>query len=120
MFLGVTGWLGAYLHDYSAKAMHSLYAGAGGAAVMAVCGLLSFMGSAEKGKSGYKLYMIVVHLGLLIVGLFAFVFGLQFVKNVRNNQNDGRASLFGAMEAGTLIALFSLIRSKPKKKNSTD
>jgi len=115
VFLGVTGWLGAYLHDYSAKAMHSMYAGAGGGAVMAVCGLLSLLGSAEKGKPGYTLFMIVVHVGLLFVGLFAAVFGIQLAKNLANDQGDGRAALFGALEAGTLLALFALVRTKPKK-----
>mmetsp|Transcript_1035 Transcript_1035/g.3531 ORF Transcript_1035/g.3531 Transcript_1035/m.3531 type:complete len:105 (+) Transcript_1035:171-485(+) len=92
--------------------------GMGGGAAMALCGLVSLGGTPEKGQPGYRLFMIVVHVGLLLVALFAVVFGIQFARSL--GKNPRQTKLFAVLEAGTLVALIALVKAKPKKKKTKD
>ena len=72
LFLAGCGIYGAKASGWSA--MHSMYAGLGGCAVLTVSSLLSVGGTK-------KLYMIGVHVGLLAQLLFTVVFGVQSYKS---------------------------------------
>ena len=113
-FLAATGWYGAFVNDFRGKAMHSLYSGLGGALAMGLCGIGVLSGSTEKGKPGYRLFMVVIHLGLMLVALFAVVFGIQFTRSF-NGPDGVRTKLFAIMGSGSLCALIALVKTKPKK-----
>lgn len=113
-FLAVTGWYGAASHGYTPKTMHSLYAGLGGGLLMVACGIGGALGSPKKGEKGYKLYMIAVHVGLLFVGLFTAVFGIQFVKSWNAPEKAAQRKLFAIMGLGSAAALAALFKTKPK------
>ena len=109
MFLSGCGYFGAAQHEFAPKAMHSLYAGTGAGAALAVCGLLAISGS-------YKLYMIGVHLALLLEALFLVVFGAQAFRSYGVPEKEDRLPLFTAMFTGTFVAILALRILKPKKK----
>ena len=108
MFLSGCGYFGAAQHEFAPKAMHSLYAGTGAGAALAVCGLLAISGS-------YKLYMIGVHLALLLEALFLVVFGVQAFRSYGVPEKQDRFPLFVAMGVGSVVALGLMVAFKPKK-----
>ncbi len=107
-FLAGCGYYGAWLHHFEAKAMHSLWMGAGGGGVVAAMGLLSVSGSR-------RMYMIGVHLALLLQVVFGGVFALQAYRSYGVPEKADRFSLFMAMFGGTVCALGAMRALKPKK-----
>lgn len=107
-FLAGCGYHGAAQYDFAPKAMHSLYSGAGGGAVLALCGLMSMSGS-------YKLYMIGVHIALLLQLLFIIVFAVQAFRSYGVPEKEDRFMLFVEMGLGSVAALGLMVFFKPKK-----
>eukprot|EP00631_Chrysoreinhardia_giraudii_P006442 CAMPEP_0197413530 /NCGR_PEP_ID=MMETSP1170-20131217/381_1 /TAXON_ID=54406 /ORGANISM="Sarcinochrysis sp, Strain CCMP770" /LENGTH=131 /DNA_ID=CAMNT_0042940119 /DNA_START=13 /DNA_END=408 /DNA_ORIENTATION=- len=116
LFLALTGWYGSAATKYAT--MHSLYSGAGGGAIVAVCGVFSWGPPPAKGDPNYKRWMVFVHLGLVLVGVFGVVFGIQFLRASSNPAKTLQTKLFAAMAAASGVALVGLVRAKPKKKAS--
>ena len=109
VFLAVCGYHGAASHGFEPKAMHSLYAGVGGGAMLAAMGLISV--------SGFRrLYMIGVHVALLLQVLFILVFALQAYRSYGVPEKADRYSLFCLMCGGTFLSLIGMRLFKPKKK----
>ena len=108
LFLAACGYHGAASHAFSPQAMHSLYSGAGGGAVLVVCGLMSVSGSR-------KMYMIGVHLALLLQLAFTCVFTLQGYKSYGVPEKADRFQLFCLMGLGSVAALVAMRAFKPKK-----
>ena len=107
-FLAGCGYYGAAQYDFAPKAMHSLYSGAGGGAVLALCGVMSMSGS-------YKLYMIGVHIALLLQLLFVVVFAVQAFRSYGVPEKEDRFMLFVEMGLGSAVALALMVVFKPKK-----
>ena len=108
-FLLGTGFYGAMSHDFAPKAMHSLYAGAGGAIAMAAA-------SAATIVPNRKSYMIGVHVGLLLQLVFTVVFAVQAVRSFGNPEKADRLALFCVMLLGSVAALIAMRMYKPKAK----
>ena len=107
-FLAGCGYHGAAQSDFAPKAMHSFYAGAGGGAVLALCGIMTMAGS-------YRLYMIGVHIALLLQLLFVVVFSVQAFRSHGVPEKEDRFLLFVEMGLGSVVALVLMVLFKPKK-----
>lgn len=109
LFLAACGAYGAAKSGWTA--MHSLYAGAGGGVLLALCGLLSVGGTKKK-------YMIGVHVGLLLQLVFTGVFTLQSFRSFGVPEKADRFPLFVVMGAGSAAALVLMRVLKPEKKKA--
>ena len=109
LFLAGCGLYGYKMSGFAAKAMHSAWAGLGACAALGVCSALSISGSRA-------LYMVGVHAGLLLQLVFSGVFGLQAFRSYGVPEKADRFPLFVVMGAGSLGALYLMIKLKPKKK----
>merc|ERR1711937_253363 len=106
-WLAACGCYGAHSHGWAKAAMHSAYSGLGSLAALVVTAVMSV--------SGVKaLYMIGVHVALLLQALFIIVFAVQAYKSHGVPEKADRLPLFVAMGAGSALALFMMIKLKPK------
>merc|ERR1712100_61914 len=105
-FLGVCGTVGAAMHGFEKKAMHSMYAGLGGLVSMLICGVLA---ATEKKVP----VAIGVHIALILMVLFLAVFGIQAYKSFGHKEKFDRMVLFIIMGIGSAIALARAIGMKP-------
>uniref|UniRef100_A0A7S3JYL0 Cytochrome b561 domain-containing protein n=1 Tax=Aureoumbra lagunensis TaxID=44058 RepID=A0A7S3JYL0_9STRA len=115
IFLSVMGWYGYASHNFNKAAAHSLYAGFAGGFIMLISGLAISGGTPEKGQPGYKGFMIILHLALIFVALFLFVFTIQFFRSL-GPEKKSRRRLFLYNALGSAIALMWLLLTKPRKK----
>ena len=107
-FLSACGYYGAATNGFAPKAMHSLYAGCGGGALLILCAAMSVSGSR-------KAYMIGVHVALPLQVLFAAVFAMQAKKAYKVPGKEDRFPLFVTMFVGSIVALGLMRALKPKK-----
>ena len=116
LFLGgLTGFASA---GFASKAKTSVIVGTVSAALALGCAVLADVGAGappKKGESGYKKWMIGVHLGLMLPLLLGPIFAWRAVKASAVPEKAYLAKILGALCAGSALCFGALIVLKPKK-----
>lgn len=108
LFLIIGGCWGAL----TTGAMHSLYGGVGGGALVFFCSFLASF------SSDRKCVAAGVHLDLLLAALFAAVFAMQTYKAYGVPEKADRFPLFVILVLGSVSHLFAMIKLKPRKEKN--